>query len=165
MLRHVLVAECLSELLPSDVSGVGVGDAVAVPLGLGGSLQLVHGNGDTLLVIAVGEVELGLHAPEPVVGVHQVLRVAERRRLQTDESLNLPVQAFLLGGGVWSRVLNPLLGDLGQVLHPLSLSSHDLNEVRQWWRRLLVLRWLFQLDLFIDFLVLVIFFLCLPLVL
>ena len=69
---------------------------------------------------------------------------------------------------MWSPVLNPLLGDLGQALHPLSLSSHDLNEVRQWWwrwRRLLVLRWLFHLDLFIDFLVLIIFFLCLPLVL
>jgi hypothetical protein len=56
-----------------------------------------------------------------------------------DESLDLPVQAFLLGGGVWSTVLNPLIGDLGQALHPLSLSSHDINKVRQWWWRLLVL--------------------------
>ena len=73
------------------------------------------------------------------------------------------MQAFLLGGGgVWSPELNRLLGELGQALHPLSLSCHDLNEVRQWWwrwRRLLVLRWLFHLDLFIDFLVLIIFFL------
>ena len=57
---------------------------------------------------------------------------------------------------MWSPILNPLLGNLGQALHPLSLSSHDLNEVRQWWRRLLVLRWLFHPDLFIDFLVLII---------
>src|SRR6185437_4631481 len=48
------------------------------------------------------------------------------------------------------------------------LSCHDLNEVRQWWWRwwrLLVLRWWFHLDLFVDFLVLVTFSLCLPLVL
>jgi hypothetical protein len=65
-------------------------------------------------------------------------------------------------------VLNPLLGELGQALHPLSLSCHDLNEVRQWWwrwRRLLVLRWWFNLDLFVDFPVLITFSLCLPLVL
>ena len=69
---------------------------------------------------------------------------------------------------MWSPELNRLLGELGQALHPLSLSSHDLNKVRQWWwrwRRMLVLRWLFHLDLCIDFLVLVIFFLCLSLVL
>jgi hypothetical protein len=51
----------------------------------------VRGNGDTHLFIAVGEVKLRLNDPEPVVGVHRVLRVAERWRLQTDESLDLPV--------------------------------------------------------------------------
>ena len=44
LLRHVLVAECLCELLPGDVSGICVGVAVAVPPGLSGSLQLVRGN-------------------------------------------------------------------------------------------------------------------------
>ena len=58
----------------------------------------MHSDGDALLVIAVGEVKLRLNDPEPVVGVHRVLRVAEHRRVQTDESLDLPVQAFLLGG-------------------------------------------------------------------
>ena len=98
LLWHVLVAECLSELLPGDVSGVCVGVAVAVPPGLSGSLQLVCSNGDALLVIAFGEVNLRIDDPEPVVGVHRVLRVAEHRRPQTNESLDLPVQAFLLGG-------------------------------------------------------------------
>ena len=38
LLRHVLVMECLSELLPVDVSGVYVGVAVAVSPGLNRSL-------------------------------------------------------------------------------------------------------------------------------
>jgi hypothetical protein len=37
----------------------------------------VHDDGDTLLIRADGEVELGLDHPQPVVSVERVIRVAK----------------------------------------------------------------------------------------
>ena len=72
LLGHVLVAECLSKLIPRDVRQIGVLVTIAVPPRLCRSLPLVHSDGDTLLVIAVGEVVLRLNDPEPVISIHWV---------------------------------------------------------------------------------------------
>ena len=50
-------------------------------------------------------------------------------------------------------MLDSLLNDLCQALKPLGLSSHNLSEVMQWWRRWwhLLLGCIFNLDLFINF--------------
>jgi hypothetical protein len=44
----------------------------------------VRGDGDTLLVRADGEVELGLDHPQLVIGFERVFRVAEGGGLQVD---------------------------------------------------------------------------------
>jgi hypothetical protein len=49
----------------------------------------VRGDGDTFLVKADGEVELGLDHPQLVVGVERVIQVAEGGGLQADEPLDL----------------------------------------------------------------------------
>ena len=50
-------------------------------------------------------------------------------------------------------MLDSLLNDLCQALKPLGLSSHNLSEVMQQWRRWwhLLLGCIFNLDLFINF--------------
>jgi hypothetical protein len=60
---QVFLAECLAKLQPGDECWVRVGGGVVVPPSLGGTLQLVRSDGDTLLVRADGEVELGLDHP------------------------------------------------------------------------------------------------------
>jgi hypothetical protein len=44
------------------------------------------------------------------------------------------VQTLLLVSGVMSPKMDSLLSELGQALHPLGLSSHNIGEVRQQWR-------------------------------
>jgi hypothetical protein len=49
---------------------------------------------DALLVGAVGEVQLGLDHPQPVIDLQRVLGVAESRGLQADESLDLALEVL-----------------------------------------------------------------------
>jgi hypothetical protein len=48
----------------------------------------VRGDGDTLLAGVDSEVELGLDFPQPVIGIEQLVRVADGEGLQADELLD-----------------------------------------------------------------------------
>jgi hypothetical protein len=71
-----------------------VGVTVAIPPCFGGTLKLVNGECDTFLVSVVGEVQLGLDHPQPVIGLQGVFGVAESWGLQADEPLDLALEVF-----------------------------------------------------------------------
>jgi hypothetical protein len=75
--RQVLLAERLTELQTVDESWVQVAGGVVVPRRLGRTVQVVRSDGDTLLASVDSEVELGLDYPQPVVGIEQLVRVAD----------------------------------------------------------------------------------------
>jgi hypothetical protein len=90
---QVLLAERLAELQPSDENWVRVGGGVFVPPRLGRTIQLVRGDGDTLLTSVDSEVELGLDYPQPAVGIERLIRVADGGGLQADEPLDFFVRS------------------------------------------------------------------------
>jgi hypothetical protein len=136
---QVLLAECLAELQPSDERWVRVGGSVVVPPSLVRTLQLVHGDGNTLRVRADGEVVLGLDHPQPVISVERIIRVAEVGGLQADEPLDLLREVLVLRSGVVPTVAAVLHG-LCHPLHQLSLDRHHIHQVRWGWWRLVRLR-------------------------
>jgi hypothetical protein len=75
--RQVLLAERLTELQTVDESWVQVASGVVVPRRLGRTIQVVRGDGDTLLASVDSEVELRLDYPQPVVGIERLVRVAD----------------------------------------------------------------------------------------
>jgi hypothetical protein len=90
---QVLLAECLVELQTSDESWVRVAGGVIVTPRLGRTIQLVRGDGDTLLAGIDSEVELGPDYPQPVVGIERLDRVADGGGLQADEPLDFFVRS------------------------------------------------------------------------
>jgi hypothetical protein len=66
---QVLLAERHAEPQPSDENWVRVAGGVIVPPRLGKTIQLVRGDGDTLLASVASEVELGLDYPQLVVSI------------------------------------------------------------------------------------------------
>jgi hypothetical protein len=75
----------------------------------------VNGEWDSLLISAVGKVQLGLDHPQRVVGLHGVIGIAEGRGLQADEPLDLALEVLLRRAWTVGPIV-PLLNCLGQVL-------------------------------------------------
>jgi hypothetical protein len=112
---QVLLAERLAELQPGDESWDRVVGEVVVPPRLGRTLQLLRSDGEALLVSANGEVELGLHHPQLLIGVEQTIRIAEGRGLQADEPLELLRDVL-----VWRGIAVPTVASVLHVFrHPL----------------------------------------------
>jgi hypothetical protein len=70
-----------------------VAGGVIVPPRLSRTIQLVRGDGDTLLASIHSEVKLGLDFPQPVVGIERLVRVADGGGLQADEPLDFFVRS------------------------------------------------------------------------
>jgi hypothetical protein len=90
---QVLLVERLTELQTIDESWVQVVGGTVVPPRPGRTIQLVRGDGDTLLASVDSEVELGLDYPQPVVGIEWLVRVADGGGLQVDEPLDFFVRS------------------------------------------------------------------------
>jgi hypothetical protein len=94
-LRHMVLAEGLSELFPQDAHGVIVGIIVAVPPSARSASELVIGDSHTLLINADGEVQLLLDLPQPVLGGDGVIvGIVEGRGPQIKEALQQPLEVI-----------------------------------------------------------------------
>jgi hypothetical protein len=73
----MILTEIISEILPSDGVGVGVGGEVGLPPGLSCSPQQIGTIQYFLPVLILSGVQLPLHGTQPIFSIHGVSRVSE----------------------------------------------------------------------------------------
>jgi hypothetical protein len=92
----------------------------------------VCGDGNALLVGAVGEIELALDHPQPIISIKRIIRVTECIRLQSDKPLDLLHEVFLW----WTLGIFTVDSAFDGFNHPpqqLSLVCQHLNYIERWW--------------------------------
>jgi hypothetical protein len=81
----MISTEIISEFLPSNGFGVGVGGEIGLPSGLGCSPQQTGTIQNRLCVVALSGVQLTLHGTQPILGVHGVSRVSKHKGMTSHE--------------------------------------------------------------------------------
>jgi hypothetical protein len=81
----MILTEIISEFLPSDGVGVGVGGEVGLPLRLSCSPQQTGAIQNLLSVITLSGVQLPLHGKQPIFSIHWVSRVSEHWGMTSHE--------------------------------------------------------------------------------
>jgi hypothetical protein len=73
----MILTKIISEFLPSDSVGVGVGGEVGLPPKLGYSSQQTGTIQNFLPVVTLSGVQLPLYGTQPIFNIHGVSRVSE----------------------------------------------------------------------------------------
>jgi hypothetical protein len=136
---NMILTEIVSEFLPSDSVGVGVGGEVGLPLRLCCSPQQMGTIQNFLPVVALSSVQLPLHGTQPIFGIHGVSRVSEHWGI-TSHEFNTLVSGHLRHLRLrWGMMLLLHSGQsLTNGLNCLSLhQEHLLYRHRGWWWQLL----------------------------
>jgi hypothetical protein len=130
--------EIVSEFLPGDGVGVGMGGEVGLPPRLSCSSQQTGTIQNFLTIITLSGVQFPLHGTQPIFSIHGVRRVSERWEMTSHEFSTLVSRHLRLR---WGRMM--LLLHSGQSLtnglNCLSLhQEHLLYRHRgRWWQLLL----------------------------
>jgi hypothetical protein len=135
----MVLTEIVSEFLPGNSVGVGVGGEIRLPPKLGCSSQQTGTIQDFLPVVALSGVQLPLHNAQPIFSIHGVRRMSERWGMTSHEFSTLVPGHLRLR---WWLLLLLLNGgqSLTNGLNCLSLhQEHLLDRHRGWWWQLLLL--------------------------
>jgi hypothetical protein len=90
----MVLAEIVSEFLPGDSVGVGMGGEIGLPPRLGCSSQQTGTIQNLLPFVALSSVQLPLHGTQPIFSIHVVRRVSEHRGM-TSHEFSTPVSRHL----------------------------------------------------------------------
>jgi hypothetical protein len=82
---NMILTKIISEFLPGDGVGVGVGGEVGFPPRLGCSPKQMRTIQHFLSVVKLSGVQLPLHGTQPIFSIHGVSRVSEHRRMTSHE--------------------------------------------------------------------------------
>jgi hypothetical protein len=81
----MILAEIVSEFLPSDSVGVGMGGEIGLPPRLSCSSQQTGTIQNFLPVVTLSGVQLLLHSMQPIFSIHRVRRVSEHWGMTSHE--------------------------------------------------------------------------------
>jgi hypothetical protein len=135
----MVLAEIVSEFLPSNSVGVGMGGEIGRPPRLGCSSQQTGTIQNLLPIIALSGVQLPLHSVQPIFSIHGVRRVSEHWGM-TSHEFSMLVSRHLrhLMLRWWLLLLLNGGQSLTNGLNCLSLhQEHLLDGHRGWWWQLL----------------------------
>jgi hypothetical protein len=82
---NMVLAEIVSEFLPSNSVGVGMGGEIRLPPRLGCSSEQMGTIENFLPVVTLSGVQLPLHSAQPIFSIHGVRRVSEHRGMTSHE--------------------------------------------------------------------------------
>jgi hypothetical protein len=102
---NMVLAEIVSEFLPGDSVGVGMGGKIGLPPRLGCSSQQTGTIKNFLPVVALSGVQLPLHGAQPIFSNHGVRRVGEHWGMTSHEFSTL-VSGHLRHLRWWLLLLN-----------------------------------------------------------
>jgi hypothetical protein len=134
----MILTKIISEFLPSDSVGVGVGGEVGLSPRLGYSSQQMGTIQNFLPVVTLSGVQLPLHGTQPIFSIHGVSRVSEHWEMTSHEFSMLVSRHLRLRWGLMLLLLHSGQS-LTNGLDCLSLhQEHLLYHHRGWWRQLLL---------------------------
>jgi hypothetical protein len=103
---NMVLAENVSEFLPGDGVGVGVGGEVGLPPRLSCSSQQTGTIQNFLPIVALSGVQLPLHGTQPILSIHGVRRVSEEWGMTSHEFITLVSGHLRLRWGLMLLLLN-----------------------------------------------------------
>jgi hypothetical protein len=130
---NMILIEIVSEFLPSDGVGVGVGGKIGLPPRLSCSSQQTGTIQNLLPVVALSGVQLPLHRTQSVFSIHGVRRVSEHGGMTSHEF------STLVSGHL--RHLRLMRGLMLLLLHSGQSLTNGLNRLSLHQERLLYRHW------------------------
>jgi hypothetical protein len=131
----MVLTKIVSEFLPGDSVGVGMGGEVRLPPRLSCSSQQTGTIHNILSVVTLSGVQLPLHGTQPIFSIHGVRRVSEHWGMTSHEFSML---VFRLLGLRWGLLLNGGQSLTDGLNCPSLHWEHLLYRHRGWWWQLLL---------------------------
>ena len=97
---NMILTKIISEFLPGDGVGIGVGGEVGLPPRLSCSPQQTGTIHNLLYVITLSDVQLPLHGVQPILSIHGVSRVSEHWGMTSHEFSTLVSRHLRLRWGL-----------------------------------------------------------------